>query len=248
MKKRLPAFCIWFLVLLGIHPIPLAEASGEKIAVMWVGNVNKDAAPDAGDKRVAPTRMSKRVATGLLSRLRDLAPNLEVVVKPDLPDYTTAEKLFTEFQSTCNGIVFLRSAAAQWMAQAKPKIPCFVGGANNPKLLGVVNNLDVPEGNITGVTYYISVKERFRIIKEMFPKVHAVGILFQAGHPTVPIERAETTEQCRRMGWKYREAVAETAPELTQKTETIAKEVDLIVLSNCGLVMDNTKGVGRSGK
>ena len=97
--------------------------------------------------------------------------------------------LFKEFEASKSGIVFLRSNGAGFLGKASPRIPCFIGGCNDPRALGAVNNPSAPEGNITGVTYYIPFAKRFDTIMKLFPNIKTVGVLLEKGHPGTPIEQ-----------------------------------------------------------
>ena len=49
----------------------------------------------------------------------------------------------------------LRDSAAILLSKLKTTNPTFIGGTNNPKFYGTINNLQAPEGKITGVSYFI---------------------------------------------------------------------------------------------
>jgi putative tryptophan/tyrosine transport system substrate-binding protein len=227
------------LALLTVHAGSLmtAGAAEKKIAVMWVGN--KD--PVTG--RISRDVMSSRVNEGFLSRIRQIAPDMEIALRPDLADYQEAEKLFRKYEASRDGIVFMRSEAARFMGKARPKIPSFVGGCNNPEELGAIRDMSRPEGNITGVTYYLPYAQRFEVVKALFPDVKTVGLLVQADHPGGELDRAGTRAQCQRLGWGYEEVIAANVEELIRGLREIVDACDLIIVSNTGLVMDNTVAI-----
>jgi putative ABC transport system substrate-binding protein len=138
-----------------------------------------------------------------------------------------------------DGIVFLRSSGAKFLASADPKIPCFVGGCNNPAELGAIKNLNAPEGKITGVTYFIPYDKRFEIIRSLFPNTKSIGLLLEKGHPSTPIEQHGTREQCDRLGIAYHDVVASNLQELLDGTRRMLGSVDLIIIGNARLAMDN---------
>lgn len=204
-----------------------AVAAEKKIAVMWEGK----------------SGMTKRVHMGFLQRMKVIAPDLEITTKREIADMQEAEKLFREFEATTNGIVFLRSSGAEFLGQVNPRVPSFVGGCNNPLYLGAVKNLMAPEGNVTGVTYFIPYEKRFQTIKTLFPNVKSLGLLLQKGHPATSIEQEGTRKECDRLGIKYNEVMAENSKELLDGAQQLAGKVDLYIISSTGLVMDNTVGL-----
>lgn len=178
-----------------------------------------------------------------LASARELAPDLKVTLKPGLKDMNVAEQVFRKFEAQTDGIVFLRTSGAKFLARAGPRIPCFVGDTNNPEFFGTIRNLFAPEGNITGVTYYIPYETRLRAIMALFPSTNSVGLLMEAGHPGVPIEREGTREQCKQLGIQYHEIIAGSDPELLQGVEELASKVDLFIIASHNLVQRNTPGL-----
>ncbi len=112
------------------------SAAERKIVVMWVGKSHR------------PTDL----ILGFLPKLRELAPDVQVKLHRQLKSMDEAEAIFLDAEKTMDGIVFLDSTGAEFLATADPKIPCFVGATNNPVDLGVMKSLDAPEGKVTGVT------------------------------------------------------------------------------------------------
>ena len=220
-------FVLLLLVLPVFAGIPTgarnADAATTYVAIIWEGK----------------SEMTNRTAMGFLAKVRTLAPDLEVKQYRQLKNMQEAEQAFRESENTMNGIVFLRSSGAQFLATVDPKVPCFVGGCNNPAELGVIKNLNAPEGKITGVTYFIPYEKRFDIIKSLFPSVRAVAILVEQGHPSGLIEAQGTREQCKRLGINYEEVVATNLNTLLEGTKRVAPKVDLIIISNTRLAMDN---------
>jgi putative ABC transport system substrate-binding protein len=201
-----------------------AVAAEKKIALMWYGKAS----------------MPRRVMLGFRARLGEIAPNVHVTTKMNVPTRQEAEKLFSQYESEMDGIVFLRSNGAKFLAQADPKIPCFIGACNNPKLLGVIENLREPEGNITGVTYFVPYNKRFKVLMSLFPNIKKVGLVAERGHPGAIADQEGTRSECRIRGLEYHEALAGNVDELRKATEELAKKVDVIVMASNKLILDNT--------
>jgi putative tryptophan/tyrosine transport system substrate-binding protein len=212
------------VVVLGAVVAGAGTADAAKyVAIIWEGK----------------SEMTNRTAMGFLAKVRTLAPDLEVKQYRQLKDMQEAEQAFRESEKTMDGIVFLRSSGAQFLAKIDPKVPCFVGGCNNPAELGVIKNLQAPEGKITGVTYFIPYEKRFEIIKSLFPSASRVGILVEQGHPSGPIDAQGTRDQCQRLGLKYEEVLASNLTALLEGAKKVAPKVDLVIISNTRLAMDS---------
>ena len=219
---------MWLLVVLVFSTVMVTAgnlyAANEKIAVMWVGK----------------SGMTNRVLIGFTQRARTTAPDMAITLKRELKNMKEAETLFREFESNMNGIVFLRSTGAEFLAKANPRVPCFVGGCNNPAYLGTVKNLNAPEGNVTGVTYFIPYQEIFRLMLSLFPNVKSVGLLLEKGHPGALIDQEGTREQCQRLRLAYNEVVASNREQLVDGAKKLSGKVDIFIISNTALAMDNT--------
>ncbi len=222
MKRFIISFVLAFFGGV-LASMPTAYGAAKSIAIIWEGR----------------SEMTNRTAMGFLAKIRTLAPELEVKQSRQLKDMQQAEQAFRESEKNMDGIVFLRSTGAQFLATVDPKVPCFVGGCNNPAELGVIKNLNAPEGKITGVTYFIPYEKRFEIIKTLFPSVKSLAILLEQGHPSGLIEAQGTREQCQRLGINYQEVSAGNLNSLLEETKRIAPKVDIIIISNTRLAMDN---------
>jgi len=223
MNKMLWSVAMGVVLFASLGVFGTAAADQKEIAVIWEGK----------------SRMTTNVAMGLLPGLRQLAPDLKVTLYRELKDMPAAENVFRECEPRVDGIVFLRSSGAQFLAKADPKVPCFVGGCNNPAELGTIKNLNAPEGKITGVTYFIPYEKRFEIIRSLFPNTKRIGLLAEKGHASTPIEQQGAREQCDRLGITYNEVIASNLKELLDGTRQLSGRVDLFIITSTRLVMDN---------
>jgi putative ABC transport system substrate-binding protein len=106
--------------------------------------------------------------------------------------------------------------------------------------LGTIKNLNSPEDNITGVTYFIPYQEIFKVMLALFPNVKSVGILLEKGHPGALIDQEGTREQCQRLKLAYNEVVAGNREQLVDGAKKLSGKVDIFIISNTALAMDNT--------
>jgi putative tryptophan/tyrosine transport system substrate-binding protein len=226
MRRMLIVLAALSVCAASVGTIGAPAASAKEVAVIW-------------DTKSA---MVRDLMMGFLPEAHKLAPDLKISLHRELPNMDEARKVFQECQLKVDGIVFLRSSGAEYLATVDPKVPCFVGACNNPAELGVIKNLESPEGKITGVTYFIPYDKRFDVIMKLFPKVKSVALLAEQGHPSGPIEQAGTRAECEKRGIEYKEVVASNLDDLLKKLNEVGK-VDLIILSNTRLIMDRIGAV-----
>ncbi len=213
-------------ILLGGMLSASASAADKSVGILWFGK----------------SGLAKQVMTGFIKQMGEKAPDIKLEFKPDLPNPEAAEPIYAEWQKSKNVIVFLRSNGATYMKKNPPQVPGLVGACNNPQELGVVEKLEAPEGNITGVSYYIPIANQLAVYKQIFPNLKTIGLLLEKGHPSTPIESTGTQAACPALGLTYMEAVCADKTELLQKTKELADKCDLLIIGTQSLILDNCKG------
>jgi len=198
--------------------------AGKKVGVMWIGK----------------SGMCEQVVSGFTDFLQKNAPEITVEYQKDLPDEAAALDVFNRFQEEMDGVVFLRSSGATFLANHPSKKPAFVGACTNPIELGVTKSLKEPSMNITGVTYYIPVKQTLSVLLKVFPNLKRVGLLVQDGHPSTRIDAEETRSACETEKIEchiiHCSKPEDLEPAIKSMTE---KKVDMIILGNQNLFIDN---------
>jgi len=202
-----------------------AEGAGKKIGLMWVGK----------------SGMADTVTRGFFERLKEIAPDVEVEVKMTLADMEEGARVFHSFEQDKDGIVFLRSTGARFMGKNPPAVPSFFGGCTNPVVLGALKNMEAPEGNVSGVTYYLPHTLSFDAIQSLFPRVKRIGLLLEKGHPSSSIDQKETRAVCKKRDIEYQEAICATKQELVLAVKKMRDKVDLMIIGNQALIFDNAR-------
>lgn len=247
MKKR---FVIGFLAIalqLGFHVTLGAEeinANMKKINQTKTEGINRLAAPKTiGLMWVGKSGMSNTAARGFLTRLKQIAPEVKIEVKMNLADMEEGGRVFHDFEKKKDGIIFLRSTGARFIGQHSPSVPSFFGACNNPVALGALKNMEAPEGNVTGVTYYLSHSQMLDAFQSLFPPVKSVVLLLEKGHPSTAVDQKGTRAACEKRGIKYQEAVCASKQELVLAVKKMRNKADLMIIGNQALIFDNARMV-----
>ncbi len=223
MRRRLFLTMIAVVLVAFVAGVVECAAAEKTVGLMWT----------------TKSGIAKRTAVAFLETMREIAPDVKVIERSQLSAGVDAEAVFRELEGSTDGVVFLRSAGAQFLAKANAKVPCFVGACNSPQELGAIRNLDAPEGNITGVTYFVPYVQRFEAIRSLFPGTKRLALVVEKGHPVTPLEQKGTQEECRRLGIEYSEVLVSSAKELAPEMEKVADKVDLFVAGATRLAIDN---------
>ena len=230
MKK----ICVVFLCLLLVGSLSESVlAKSLNVGVAWTGK----------------SGMSNRVLAGFEAQLKEVAPSARLEMHKELESMEDLAKVVEKFQAEKDGMVILRSNGAEWLGKNPPTIPTFIGGCNNPTQLGAVKNMSAPEGNITGVTYYLPADTQFEVFKALLSRLDSVLLLMEKGHPSSAIDEKDTRAACAKFGVKYTGVLCANDDEILAAVRGAVGKVSAMIIGNQGLVLDATpKIVEAAGK
>ena len=172
----------------------------------------------------------------------------EVRTKPDLGSVDDLAQIVDKWEKEKNGMVLLRSNAAQWLGQNPPTIPTFIGACNNPAGLGAVKNLQAPEGNITGVTYSLPVDSQFDIFKAIVPDLESLLLLLRAGNPSTLVDQAATKAVCEKLGITYYDKICETKKDVIKAIDAFSGKVSIVIIGNQAINIDNAENIVKAAR
>lgn len=220
---------IFIAVLLGLSLLyaPAAIAASMDIGLAWVGK----------------SGMATRVTEGFDRGISELAPDIKIEYQKELASLDDLGPLVDRWQQEKKALVILRSNGAKWLGKTPPALPTFIGGCNHPGQLGAVKNLQAPEGNITGVTYFLNVDAQFEIFKAILPNLTSVLLLLEEGHPSSAIDREETMAVCDKLGIAYTDKFVASQEEAVSTVEQFKGKVSAIIIGNQALNIDNAENI-----
>ena len=116
--------------------------------------------------------------------------------------------------------------AALALKQATRTIPIVFVTTTDPIGIGLVASLAHPGGNITGITLQASDlwPKRFEILKEVFPKLSTVAMLWNKGYGGMALEARATEEVAGPLGVVLLDRGLNNANELDSALALMAKE------------------------
>lgn len=180
-----------------------------------------------------------RYVAGLQKIFQEKAPQIDIEVQGEQESFDQLAAVVERFQREKDGMLILRSSGAKWLGEHPPTIPAFIGAANHPKYLGAVRNIDAPEGNITGVSYFVPVKQQFDVFQALVPTMSSLWLLLEAGHPSSAIDREETRTYAEAHGIEYHDTLAvDRAGVLAAVKDAVKADVSIIIIGNPALGKD----------
>src|SRR5215469_16580294 len=116
--------------------------------------------------------------------------------------------------------------AAFALKQATKTIPIVFVTTTDPIGIGIVASLAHPSGNITGITLQASDlwPKRFELLKEVFPKLSTVAMLWNKGYGGMALEARATEEVAGPLGVILLDRGLNNANELDSAFALMAKE------------------------
>lgn len=152
-------------------------------------------------------------------------------------DASTMVSIVSQFVgSGVDMIVPIGTNAAQTAAAATKSIPIVFAAVSYPVDAGLVKDLKVTDGNITGVTNAIAIEEIFNLAKALTPKAQTFGFVYNTGEVNAVSSVNRAKEYCDANGLKYRDAVITNTGELQQTAQSLAGKVDAIFTPNDNMV------------
>ncbi len=131
-------------------------------------------------------------------------------------------------------------------------IPVIFSAVTDPAAAGLVENLEAPEGNITGTSDAIPVEKIFELAAELTPDAESFGLIYNTGEVNSVSVIDETKAYLDAQGISYTEAsVASTgdvqtaAQTLLSKCDAIFAPIDNTVASAMGVLADEAIKAGK---
>lgn len=146
-----------------------------------------------------------------------------------------------------DAIVAIATPAAQGAATAAAgtDIPIIFSAVTDPVAAGLVENLDAPEGNITGTSDAIPVDKIFALAEELTPDVKSFGLLYNPGEDNSVSVIADVKAYLDGKGISYTEGsvsgtgdVQIAAQSLLSQCDAIFSPIDNTVASAMGVLAD----------
>jgi putative ABC transport system substrate-binding protein len=109
---------------------------------------------------------------------------------------------------------------------ATTTIPIVFEGGADPVEFGLVDSLNRPGGNVTGVTNFSSstAAKIFELLRELIPNSGMIAVLVNPTSPSLSLSTAKEAEAARRaLGWQIQILNASTADEIDAAFATLAQ-------------------------
>ncbi len=187
------------------------------------------------EKVEAFNRSCSGVLDGLNNKGYKQGFNLKTDYRNAEQDKELALKIVKEFVSNKVDLIVALgtgSSLAALEATEKNKIPIVFTIVGAPKATGIIKDYDDTGGNITGVSMKIPVKEQFELVKEVFPEIRNIGIMYCTEMPQAIATGKEASAVAADFGWTGQEIAfpKKKLYELHEMVQSLVQRTDVIYI------------------
>lgn len=231
MKKYL--FVGAILVAVGGLLAPVAYAQSYTVSVnQIVEHPALDAVrkgfQDSLEKQGLDVKYNVHIAQGNISTANQIARQI-LGEKPDL-------------------VLGIATPTSQACAQVIKKIPILITAVTDPVAAGLVDSLDKPGGNVTGMTDMSPVDKQVELIKEFIPDLKKLGIIYNSGEANSVSILKVLKEVSANMGVEVVEATVVNSGGVTQAARSLVGRADAIYIPTDNTVVSVFEAITKVSK
>ncbi len=148
----------------------------------------------------------------------------------------TANQIMSIIKERAKLVIPIATPIAQAASQfLKEETPIVFAAVSDPVEAGLVENLEAPEGNITGTSDAIQVDKILSMAKEIDPELDQLGFIYNPSESNSVSNLAKVEKYCADNSITLEKRTISAAAEMREIAEAISSRVDAIFVSD-----DNT--------
>ncbi len=125
-------------------------------------------------------------------------------------------------------LVGIATPAAQTLANSTQDIPIILGAVTDPIAANLVESLEAPGKNITGVSDKIPVEAQFELIQSLLPDIETIGFFYSSSEDNSMSSAKEAEAIAKSLGIEVITKTITSTNDVAQTAESLAKDVDAI--------------------
>jgi putative ABC transport system substrate-binding protein len=166
----------------------------------------------------------------------NMGKNIEIIYKDAQGDPANVNTIISQFVGEeVDLIIPIATGAAQSAAAATKEIPIVFAAVSYPVKAGLVEDMNITDKNITGVSNAIAIEDIFKLSQKLTPEVKTYGIIYNTSEVNAVASTERAKAYCDENGLKYVEATITNSGDLLQAAQSLVGKVDAIFVPN-----DNT--------
>ncbi|MDE1548794.1 tryptophan ABC transporter substrate-binding protein [Jeotgalibaca caeni] len=239
MKKKLSSFVILLSTL-------FLTSCGSSDAESMSSTAGTDELPYIGILQLTSHPALDAISEGIIDELADAGYVDGETATIDLQNaqgdqsnmQTITERFITNKADVMVGIA---TPAAQALANATTEIPIILGAITDPVAANLVDSLETPGRNITGVSDQIPIDQQFELMLQLVPDLETVGLLYSSSEANSLSSAEEAEKIAHALGLSTISKTVNSANDLAQVAESLAKDVDAIWVPTDNTIATSTQ-------
>ena len=220
-----------------------ADTSSDGSAASSTDSINSDL-PYIGIMQLTTHPALDQIGEGIIDQLEEAGyvdgETATIDFQNAQGDQSNMQSIAERFVSNDADIMIgIATPAAQALANASSDIPIILGAITDPVAACLVQSMEKPGGNITGVSDKTPARDQFILIQQLLPDAKTVGILYSSAEDNSISSAKEAEEIAASLGLKTVTKTVTSTNDIAQVAESLASEVDAIYVPT-----DNTIASG----
>ena len=125
-------------------------------------------------------------------------------------------------------VIGIATPAAQGLAAATKNIPVIMGAISDPVGAKLVKNLKHPEGNVTGTSNQVPIKQTVELVKSLTPNAKTIGILYASSEDNSKSQVESFKKFAEKDGLNVVEYAVPSTNEINTTMSVMTGKVDAI--------------------
>ncbi|TZE82888.1 ABC transporter substrate-binding protein [Calorimonas adulescens] len=171
---------------------------------------------------------------------------VKIDVKNAQGDFATAQNIAEGFKDENVDLIYaIATPAVQAAYNVTKDIPIVFAAVTDPVSAKVVESLDKPNTNVTGVSDMTPVEEQLKLLKQILPDAKNVGIMYNAGEINSVVQVDMAKKAAPALGLNLVEATVSTSGEVSQAAQSLVGRVDAIYIPTDNTIASSIQAVAK---
>jgi putative ABC transport system substrate-binding protein len=187
-----------------------------------------------------------RTQEGVIDYFKEVSPTAAIYPESAQADLQIANQIIQKFtQDKVDVIITLGTTVSQIAMKKTKKIPIVFGSVTDPLLSGLVESLEKPGSNVTGVSNFNPnlIEDSLSFFKKILPNLKTLGIIYNPGESNSVILLEKTQEAAKALGIDIKTLPAQDTNEAVFAARNFAQSLDAIFINNDNTALAAIRGI-----
>lgn len=169
---------------------------------------------------------------------------VEVEIENAQGDFATAQIIAEGFKGDGVDLIYaIATPAVQAAYKVTQDIPIVFAAVTDPVSAEVVESLEKPNTNVTGVSDMTPVEEQLKLLKQILPSAKNVGIMYNAGEVNSTVQVDIAKKVAPSLDLNIIDATVSSSGEVSQAAQSLVGRVDAIYVPTDNTIASSIQAV-----